>query len=49
MGRPTEEEALKLVKAFYSITDREKRAEVIALAKKYAEQSEGPESKRPAR
>jgi hypothetical protein len=38
-GRPTDEEALRLVVAFYCIMETEKRDQLIALAETFAKQS----------
>jgi quinol monooxygenase YgiN len=39
LGRPSEEEALKLVVAFHCIMEPEKRAELLMLAENYAKAS----------
>jgi hypothetical protein len=39
-GRASDEEALRLVIAFYCIMEPDKRAEVLALAEKFARESE---------
>lgn len=39
MERPSDEEALKLTVAFYCIMEPERRAELLALADKYARAS----------
>lgn len=39
-GRPSDEEALKLALAFFCIMDPDKRAEVMAVAEKFARESE---------
>lgn len=36
LGRASDEEALRLVVAFYCIMESERRSEVIALAERYA-------------
>ncbi|MFT4115585.1 hypothetical protein [Bradyrhizobium sp.] len=38
-GRPSDDEALKLVVAFYCIMEPDRRSEVLALAEKYAKES----------
>jgi hypothetical protein len=40
IGRPQEEEALRLVIAFYCIMEPDKRAEILALAEKLAKESQ---------
>lgn len=40
MGRPTEEEALRIVVAFYSIMEPGKRDQLIKLAETFAMQSQ---------
>jgi hypothetical protein len=39
LGRPSDDEALKLVVAFHCIMEPEKRAELLMLAEKYAKSS----------
>jgi hypothetical protein len=39
LGRPSDEEALRLVVAFYCIMEPDKRAELLRLAVRYAEAS----------
>jgi hypothetical protein len=39
-GRPSDEEALRMVVAFYCIMEPEKRAQLIELAEMYANQSQ---------
>lgn len=39
-GRPSEEEALRMVIAFYSIMEPEKRVELIKLAETFARESQ---------
>ena len=39
-GRPSEEKALRLVLAFYCITEPERRAELLALAENFASRSQ---------
>jgi hypothetical protein len=39
IGRASDEDALKMVVAFYSVVEPEKRAELLALAEKYAKSS----------
>lgn len=38
-GRPTDDEALRVVVAFYCIMEPDKRAQVLALAERYAAES----------
>jgi hypothetical protein len=40
VGRASDEEALRLVIAFYCVMEPEKRAEILALAEKFAKESE---------
>jgi hypothetical protein len=40
LGRPSDEEALRLAVAFYCIMEPEKRAEVMQLAEMLAKQSQ---------
>lgn len=40
MGRPTDEEALRLTVTFYCIMEPERRAELLAIAEKMATQSQ---------
>ena len=40
VGRPSEEDALRLVLAFYCITEPDRRAELIALAESFASRSQ---------
>ena len=40
VGRASDEEALRLVIAFYCIMEPDKRAEILALAEKFAKESE---------
>ena len=40
LGRPSEEEALRMIVAFYCIMEPERRAELIKLAEAYATQSQ---------
>ena len=40
IGRPPEDEALRLVIAFYCIMEPEKRAELLMLAEKFAKDSQ---------
>ncbi len=39
LGRPSEEEALKLVVAFYCIMEPDKRGDLLRLAEEYAKAS----------
>jgi quinol monooxygenase YgiN len=39
LGRPTDEDALRLVVAFYCIMEPEKRAELLRLAEQFARTS----------
>ena len=40
LGRPPEEEALRLALAFYCILESEKRAELLKLADRFARESQ---------
>ena len=40
LGRPSDEEALRLAVAFYCIMEPEKRAEILQLAETFAKQSQ---------
>jgi hypothetical protein len=40
VGRASDDDALKLVVAFYCIMEPEKRAEVVALAERFARESQ---------
>jgi hypothetical protein len=40
IGRASDDDALKLVVAFYCIMEPEKRAEIVALAERFARESQ---------
>ena len=40
IGRASDEEALRLVIAFYCIMEPERRAEILALAERFAKESQ---------